>query len=154
MCGLAGEIACGPNSRADADRALPMLHAILHRGPDDVGLWESEAGAACLLHTRLSLVDMEGGQQPMGDAGAHVVIVYNGEFYGFEQIRSDLESRGVVFRTRSDTEVLLQLYLLLGPEFVRELEGEFAFVLHDRRSGRTLLARDRFGVKQIGRAHV
>jgi len=149
MCGLAGEIACAPNSRTDADRAIPMLHAILHRGPDDVGLWESETGAACLLHTRLSLVDPEGGRQPMSDPGSQVVIAYNGEFYDFEKARRELEARGVIFRTRSDTEVLLQLYLHRGPDFVHDLEGEFAFALFDRRKGQTMLARDRFGVKPL-----
>ena len=126
-----------------------MLHAILHRGPDDVGLWESETGAACLLHARLSLVDPDGGGQPMSDARGQVVIAYNGEFYDFERARSRLEARGVVFRTRCDAEVLLQLYLDRGPDFVRELEGEFAFVLFDRRNGQAMLARDRFGVKPL-----
>ena len=149
MCGLAGEIACGPNARTDADRALPMLHAILHRGPNGVGLWESETGAACLLHTRLSLVDLDNGHQPMSDVSGQVVIAYNGEFYGFERAREELEARGAVFQTRCDTEVLLQLYLHHGPDFVRDLEGEFAFVLFDRRSGQTMLARDRFGVKPL-----
>jgi asparagine synthase (glutamine-hydrolysing) len=147
MCGLAGEIACTAESRADAERALPMLQAILHRGPDDVGFWESDN--ACLLHARLSLVDLKGGRQPMTDVGENVVIAFNGEIYGFEQIRHELEAGGAVFRTRSDTEVLLQLYLHLGPDFVRHLEGEFAFVLVDFRNGQTMLARDRFGVKPL-----
>jgi len=149
MCGLAGEIACAPHSAANADRALPMLQAILHRGPDGVGSWESDISDACLLHARLSLVDLSGGSQPMSDAGESVVIAFNGEIYGFEQIRDELQASGVIFRTRSDTEVLLQLYLQLGPDFVRHLEGEFAFVLVDRRNGQTMLARDRFGVKPL-----
>jgi asparagine synthase (glutamine-hydrolysing) len=149
MCGLAGEIACGSGSRSDADRALPMLQAILHRGPDDVGLWEDERGDACLLHARLALVDLAGGRQPMADAGGNVVIAFNGEIYGFERARRELEARGAIFRTRSDTEVLLQLYLQNGPDFVRDLEGEFAFALFDRRNGQAMLARDRFGVKPL-----
>jgi Glutamine amidotransferase domain len=149
MCGLAGEIACAAHGRADADRAVPMLQAILHRGPDDVGLWDDETGEACLFHARLALVDFNGGKQPMTNFGEDVVIAFNGEIYGFERIRRDLETRGVVFRTRSDTEVLLQLYLRFGPDFVRGLEGEFAFVLVDRRNGQTMLARDRFGIKPL-----
>ena len=149
MCGLAGEVACAAHSRADVDRALPMLQAILHRGPDDVGSWDDETGAACLLHARLSLVDIAGGRQPMASFGGEVVIAFNGEAYGFERLRRDLERRGVTFCTRSDTEVLLQLYLRFGPEFVRELQGEFAFALVDRRNGRTMLARDRFGIKPL-----
>jgi asparagine synthase (glutamine-hydrolysing) len=101
------------------------------------------------LHARLSLVDPFGGHQPMVDPHEDVVIVFNGEIYGFEQARERLEAYGIVFRTRCDTEVLLQLYLHFGPDFVRDLEGEFAFVLVDRRNGRTMLARDRFGVKPL-----
>src|SRR5262245_9800787 len=111
MCGLAGEIACTAHARADADRALPMLQAILHRGPDDVGSWDDGTGAVCLFHARLALVDFNGGKQPMTNVGADVVIAFNGEIYGFERIRHELEEIGVAFQTRSDTEVLLQLYL-------------------------------------------
>jgi asparagine synthase (glutamine-hydrolysing) len=149
MCGLAGEIACTIHGMADADRAVPMLQAILHRGPDDVGAWQDPAGDACLLHARLSLVDLEGGKQPMATIGEDLVIAFNGEIYGFERMRRELEKSGAVFRTRSDTEVLLQLYLHFGPEFVRGLEGEFAFALIDRRRGLAMLARDRFGVKPL-----
>ncbi len=149
MCGIAGEIACTPHARVDADRALPMLQAILHRGPDDLGLWEDPQGAAALFHARLSLVDLQGGCQPMADVGNRVVIAFNGEIYGFARLRHELEAGGAIFRTDSDTEVLLQLYLRDGPDFVAGIEGEFAFVLHDRRDGQTMLARDRFGVKPL-----
>ncbi len=149
MCGIAGEIACTPHARTDADRALPMLQAILHRGPDDLGLWEEPQGAAALFHARLSLVDLQGGCQPMADIGNRVVIAFNGEIYGFARLRRELEAGGAIFQTDSDTEVLLQLYLRDGPDFVAGIEGEFAFVLHDRRNGRTMLARDRFGVKPL-----
>jgi asparagine synthase (glutamine-hydrolysing) len=149
MCGFAGEIACASHSTASAERALVMLQAILHRGPDGVGLWEADDGSACLLHARLAMVDPLDGQQPMADANEDATIVFNGEIYGFEQLRQGLAARGVVFRTRCDTEVLLHLYLQSGPDFVRDLEGEFAFVLVDRRKGRTMLARDRFGVKPL-----
>lgn len=154
MCGFAGEItwadmAGSSRRRADAERVLPMLQAILHRGPDEVGMWLDPAGSACFAHARLSLVDPDNGQQPMSDAAEQVVIVYNGETYGFERARAALAAQGVVFQTRCDTEVLLQLYLHYGPDFVRELEGEFAFVLLDRRHGLAMLARDRFGVKPL-----
>ena len=149
MCGLAGEIACTRHAMADADRALPMLQAVLHRGPDEIGWWEDGFGNACLLHARLALVDLLGGRQPMATANDDVVIAFNGEIYGFELTRRALEARGVVFRGRSDTEVLLQLYLHLGPDFVRGLEGEFAFVLIDRRNGCAMLARDRLGIKPL-----
>jgi len=149
MCGLAGEIARWPNARSSGERALPMLQAILHRGPDDLGLWEDEQGRACLLHARLSLVDVRGGAQPMMDAGNNIVIAFNGEFYGFERARRELEAEGVIFRTHSDTELLLQLYLKFGLDFLEQIEGEFALVLFDLRNGRAILARDRFGVKPL-----
>jgi asparagine synthase (glutamine-hydrolysing) len=149
MCGFAGEIACASHSVASAERALIMLQAILHRGPDGIGLWEAQDRSACLLHARLAMVDLSGGQQPMAAADDDTIIVFNGEIYGFEELRRGLESRGIVFRTRCDTEVLLHLYRQAGPDFVRDLEGEFAFVLVDRHRGRTMLARDRFGVKPL-----
>ncbi|HET6158534.1 MAG TPA: asparagine synthase (glutamine-hydrolyzing) [Dongiaceae bacterium] len=149
MCGLAGEIACTAHGRADTERALPMLQAILHRGPDDVGAWQDPGGGACLLHARLALVDPSGGKQPMATMAEDVVIAFNGEIYGFKRMRRELERSGATFRTRSDTEVLLQLYLHFGPDFVRRLEGEFAFALIDRRNALAMLARDRFGVKPL-----
>lgn len=126
-----------------------MLQAILHRGPDDVGAWQDSSGDACLLHARLALVDLDGGKQPMAMMDEDLAIAFNGEIYGFERIRRELERCGAIFRTRSDTEVLLQLYSRFGPDFVRSLEGEFAFVLIDRRRGVAMLARDRFGVKPL-----
>jgi asparagine synthase (glutamine-hydrolysing) len=95
------------------------------------------------------LVDVEGGRQPMATPGEDIVIAFNGEIYGFERLRRELEERGATFRTRSDTEVLLQLYLHFGPDFVSRLEGEFAFALIDRRNRRAMLARDRFGAKPL-----
>jgi asparagine synthase (glutamine-hydrolysing) len=126
-----------------------MLQAILHRGPDDVGAWQDLSGDACLLHARLALVDLDGGKQPMAAMDEDLVIAFNGEIYGFERMRRELEGCGAIFRTRSDTEVLLHLYSYFGPDFVRRLEGEFAFALVDRKRGVTMLARDRFGVKPL-----
>lgn len=126
-----------------------MLQAILHRGPDDVGAWQESRGEACLLHARLALVDFGGGRQPMAMPGGDIVIAFNGEIYGFARWRRELEARGALFRTGSDTEVLLHLYQQFGPDFVSRLEGEFAFAIVDRVKGRTMLARDRFGVKPL-----
>jgi asparagine synthase (glutamine-hydrolysing) len=126
-----------------------MLQAILHRGPDDVGAWQDSRGDACLLHARLALVDLDGGRQPMAMPGGDIVVAFNGEIYGFARWRRELEARGAVFHTSSDTEVLLHLYRHFGPDFVSRLEGEFAFALVDRGKGRTMLARDRFGEKPL-----
>jgi asparagine synthase (glutamine-hydrolysing) len=126
-----------------------MLQAIAHRGPDGLGHWQDERGAACLYHARLALVDLVGGAQPMTDASGDLVIAFNGEIYDFRRTREKLEAQGALFRTRSDTELLLHLYSRHGPDFLSMIEGEFAFVLFDRRRGQALLARDPFGVKPL-----
>ena len=149
MCGIAGELALGPNVRTSCRRARPMLDASLPRGPDGCGAWQDQHGRAALLHCRLAIVDIERGHQPMHDARNRAVITFNGEIYGFEELRRELQADGHKFLTNSDTEVLLALYLRNGPEFVNRLEGEFAFVIYDRERKQALLARDRFGVKPL-----
>ena len=149
MCGIAGEIALTKFSSTDLERAWPMIHTILHRGPDDCRGWESKTKRAALLHSRLSIVDLEHGQQPMHGTEGEVTIVFNGEIYGFKRLRKELEQSGYRFATTSDTEILIALYLRDGPGFVDQLEGEFAFVLYDGGKQRTLVARDRFGVKPL-----
>ena len=84
-----------------------MLDAILHRGPDGWGAWQDPKGGASLLHCRLAIVDVEHGQQPMHDTHGHVTITFNGEIYGFERLRQELQADGYRFATRSDTEVLI-----------------------------------------------
>ncbi len=149
MCGIAGEIALEKNSQVSLERAWPMINAILHRGPDGVGDWEESSQRVALLHSRLAIVDITGGQQPMHGSAGDVTIVFNGEIYGFEHLREELEKGGYYFRTTSDTEVLIALYLRDGSGFVDHLEGEFAFVLYDGSNQKTLIARDRFGVKPL-----
>lgn len=147
MCGIAGEVSLG--GRVDLVRSKPMINTILHRGPDDIGAWADPSERVALLHCRLSIVDPARGQQPMHSTSGDVVIVFNGEIYGYERIRADLEKTGYQFQTSSDTEVLLALYVTHGPSFIDNLEGEFAFVLYDRKRRLTLAARDRFGVKPL-----
>lgn len=149
MCGFAGELALGPESRTDCRRARPMLEAILHRGPDSCGAWQDPERRAALLHCRLAVVDIEHGQQPMHDTHGRATIVYNGEIYGFKRLRRELQAGGYEFLTNSDTEVLLALYLRDGPDFVGQLEGEFAFVIYDHTKRLAILSRDRFGVKPL-----
>ncbi|MCF6313414.1 MAG: asparagine synthase (glutamine-hydrolyzing) [Verrucomicrobiales bacterium] len=136
-------------SPASADRALSMLHTLLHRGPDGKAVWLDPQKRASLAHARLSIVDLNGGTQPMHESCHQITVVFNGEIYGFEKIREELTQKGYRFRTLCDTEVLIALYLQYGIEFVDRLEGEFAFVLFDGRNGKTLIARDRFGVKPL-----
>lgn len=144
MCGIAGII--GPFSKQQGDKYIrQMLKAIEHRGPDSYGLW-SKDGVAFGMQ-RLSIIDIEGGDQPIWihDVG----IIFNGEIYNFKKLRLSLEQKGVVFKTHSDTEVILQLYLQKGLDFVEELEGMFGICLFDQRINKIFLIRDRLGVKPL-----
>ncbi len=145
MCGVIAR--WGPPGDRDALRAriAAGLAAIGHRGPDGRGIWIDEGIA--LGHARLAVIDVEGGAQPISNGGIHAVL--NGELYGFEAQRAELASRGHVFRTRSDSEVLVHLYEEHGDDFVRHLRGEYAFVLWDARQRRLLASRDRFGIKPL-----
>jgi asparagine synthase (glutamine-hydrolysing) len=124
-----------------------MLPALAHRGPDDSGVWNH--GPIALGHTRLSVIDLESGHQPMFNEDGSVAVVFNGEIYNFAELRADLEARGHRFATRSDTEVLVHLYEDRGPDMVSALRGMFAFAIWDVRARRLLLARDRFGIKPL-----
>src|SRR5690242_7617370 len=124
-----------------------MGDAIAHRGPDAEGFW-NEAGVG-LVHRRLSIIDLSGGDQPIGNEDGSVQVVFNGEIYNFQELRAGLEARGHRFRTHSDTEVLVHLYEEEGEHLVGRLRGMFAFALWDRRRRRLLLARDRVGIKPL-----
>ncbi|MGH7326294.1 MAG: asparagine synthase (glutamine-hydrolyzing) [Candidatus Rokuibacteriota bacterium] len=140
MCGIAGYVGSAPPELLPA-----MVRALAHRGPDDEGM-HVEAGLG-LGATRLAIIDLLTGRQPMAAAAAW--IVFNGEIYNFRQLRSALEGQGRVFQTRSDTEVILAAYETWGDGCVERLRGMFAFALWDRRHRRLLLARDRLGKKPL-----
>ena len=146
MCGIAGIVKFGqqPVERA---RLQSMGDSIRHRGPDDGGV--EIAGRAGLVHRRLSIIDIAGGHQPMANRGRDTWIAYNGEIYNFRELRAELEARGRVFATRSDTEVVLQAYETWGDACVERLQGMFAFAIWDVRRQRLLLARDRIGIKPL-----
>jgi len=146
MCGIAG-IFNLDGAPAEAAPLAAMAAAMRHRGPDDEGVWLD--GAAGLAHRRLSVLDLAGGHQPMGLADGTAWIVFNGEIYNHADLRNTLAARGAVFRTRSDTEVLLQLYAACGVRLLDHLEGMFAFAIWDPPRRRLLLARDRFGKKPL-----
>src|SRR5213593_1227620 len=142
MCGIAGHV--GPTAR----ELLPaMLGLLKHRGPDDSGIHEgADVG---LGMTRLAIIDLVTGQQPMGDVNGRYWIVFNGEIYNFRQLRAELEAAGRSFRTRSDTEVILQTYAAHGEAGVERLRGMFAFALWDSAERQLFLARDRLGKKPL-----
>ncbi|MBN1555826.1 MAG: asparagine synthase (glutamine-hydrolyzing) [Phycisphaerae bacterium] len=127
-----------------------MRDTLTHRGPDDAGIWVSSDGSVGLGHRRLSILDLsEKGRQPMTDELGRAVIVYNGEVYNFADLRRELQSGGVRFRSDTDTEVILQAYLAWGEAFVDHLEGMFAIALWDVAQRKLLLVRDRLGVKPL-----
>ena len=124
-----------------------MLDTIAHRGPDDSGSYLR--GRIGLGNRRLSIIDLQSGKQPISNEDGTVWVVYNGEMYNFPRLRTQLESRGHVFRTNSDTEAIVHLYEDFGERCVEHIGGMFAFALWDEKQGKLLLARDRIGQKPL-----
>ena len=146
MCSIAGII--NFNSIAQArDIAATMNGVMTHRGPDDAGIWSDRR--AVLAHRRLSIIDLSGGTQPLGNEDGSIQIVFNGEIYNYRQLRDRLKRRGHRFKTASDTEVIVHLYEEYGSELARHLQGMFAFAIWDSATGRVLLVRDRTGQKPL-----
>jgi asparagine synthase (glutamine-hydrolysing) len=147
MCGIAGKLFFNPQDRITRAEIDMMLGPIAHRGPDSQGIFlDRNAG---LGHCRLSIIDVGGGGQPMANEDETVWIVFNGEIYNFQSLREDLIARGHVFRSRTDTEVIIHLYEEFGPECLRHLQGMFAFAIWDKKCRRLFVARDRVGIKPL-----
>jgi asparagine synthase (glutamine-hydrolysing) len=142
MCGIAGFV-----GRVERETLERMVHALIHRGPDDHGLWVGPGVG--LGMRRLSIIDLAGGRQPMMNEDGALHVVFNGEIYNFRELRSQLGLRSHRLQTQSDTEVLLHLYEERGPDLVLPLRGMFAFALWDAPQQSLLLARDRLGKKPL-----
>jgi asparagine synthase (glutamine-hydrolysing) len=147
MCGIAGILFPHDGPRATRDDLARMCQSIRHRGPDGEGMYID--ADVMLGHRRLAVIDLHTGQQPMHDEQQRVTLVYNGEIYNYRELRSTLQQRGVVFRTESDTEVVLQCYLAYGEQCPSYFEGMFAFALWDHARKQLMLARDVFGIKPL-----
>ena len=147
MCGIAGVARTEPTGVPEA-MLVRMGEAIRHRGPDGAGVYAgSRVG---LSHVRLSIIDVDGGAQPIANEDGRVLIVFNGEIYNYLELREELVSRGHQFRTRSDTEVLVHGYEEWGRSgLLSRLNGMFAFAIYDRRDDSLFLARDRFGKRPL-----
>ena len=139
----------GPAGSVAGEDLRPGVQALHHRGPDGRGVWVSGDASVALGHTRLAIMDPVGGSQPICNEDGTVCASVNGEIYGFERQRRELEAKGHRFSTASDSEVLVHLYEERGLDALGELRGELAFVLYDHRRRRLIAARDRFGIKPL-----
>ena len=148
MCGIAGKLYRDPARPVESEVLERMSTVLAHRGPDDAGIYRQ--GSAGLVHRRLSIIDLSpAGHQPMANEDGTVWIVFNGEIYNFLDLRPDLFRRGHVFRSKSDTEVILHLYEEHGVDCLRFLRGMFAFAIWDAPRRQLFLARDRLGKKPL-----
>jgi asparagine synthase (glutamine-hydrolysing) len=147
MCGIAGYIDLRQRGEVDARIVGAMTEALFHRGPDSSGYFiEPDVGLGV---RRLRIIDLETGDQPIYNEDGSVVVVCNGEIFNYRELRDELVARGHVFRTRTDVEVLVHLYEEHGLAAVERLNGQFGFLIYDRRRRRALLARDHFGVNPL-----
>jgi len=146
MCGIAGTLNFD-GEKINPDLLRQMITMIRYRGPDDINVYT--AGPMGLAHARLSIIDLEGGRQPMHNEDKSLWITFNGEIFNYVELRKELVGKGHRFRTQSDTEVLLHLYEEKGEDCVRELNGQWAFAVWDEKARRLFLSRDRMGVRPI-----
>jgi asparagine synthase (glutamine-hydrolysing) len=147
MCGICGQYNFREPKPVDVATVRAMARSIAHRGPDDEGY--HFAGPVGLGFRRLSIIDLAGGHQPMSDAEETVWVIFNGEIYNFHELRRELESSGHVFRTRSDTEVIIHGYKQWGTEVLNRLNGMFGLAIWDDRRKRLVIARDSAGIKLV-----
>ncbi len=147
MCGICGQLVFDDSAQASAEGVRAMMDAMVHRGPDDQGLFCR--GPVALGVRRLSIIDPAGGHQPIFSEDGSKVVVLNGAIYNYVELRRELIARGHRFATRSDTEVIVHLYEEKGPECVGDLNGMFGLALWDADRRRLMLARDRLGIKPL-----
>lgn len=152
MCGIAGIFHLETAKPVDPARVTAMIATMPHRGPDGQGVWT--APGVGLGHCRLSIIDLAAGAQPMATSDDALVVSFNGEIYNFAEIRAELQERGHIFRTHSDTEVILHAYRQWGEACVHRFNGMFAFALYERATRSLWLVRDRLGVKPLYYAQV
>jgi asparagine synthase (glutamine-hydrolysing) len=147
MCGIAGILNLYRDGEISLDGLKRMISMVHHRGPDGNGFYCDERVG--LAHARLSIIDLEGGWQPIYNEDKTVCIVFNGEIFNYLELRQVLENKGHRFATRSDTEVIVHLYEEFGTECLSHLNGQFAFAIWDKRHKRLFIARDRVGIRPL-----
>jgi asparagine synthase (glutamine-hydrolysing) len=147
MCGIIGVLNRGGGPPAETALLTRMLALIQHRGPDECGLYQdSRLGMGSV---RLSIIDLATGQQPLANEDETLWIVFNGEIFNYVELMAELKSRGHVFRTSSDTEVIVHLYEEYGPRCVERMNGQFVFAIWDTRQNQLFMARDRVGIRPL-----
>ena len=149
MCGITGGVGVSAPSKLLLDA---QLKSIEHRGPDDTGTYLNQG--ISLGMCRLAIVEIASGKQPASDASDKINIVWNGEIYNYRELRSELEQRGIHCRDSSESEVVINLYLEFGLEFINKLNGMFAIAIHDARDNSLHLIRDRMGKKPLWISHL
>lgn len=148
MCGIAGFV--NKHTRTFDENLLHQMAGVIeHRGPDGEGFYADKERGIGLANRRLSIIDIEGGAQPISNGDRSIWITYNGEIYNFPELKKELEGKGKRFRTRSDTEVILRAYEVYGTAAFAKLNGIFGLAIYDKDLGKVFVARDPFGVKPI-----
>ena len=154
MCGIAG-ISCLNQDYPVGDTAANMAQALVHRGPDGVGVWVDRRRSLAMSHRRLAIIDLSvSANQPMHYAGGRFTLVFNGEIYNYRELRADLLAKGHRFETEGDSEVLLASYMEWGGACLSRLNGMFAIAIYDRDKDTIFMARDRAGEKPLYYAHI
>src|SRR5512141_2835857 len=144
MCGICGQYNFKSQKPASREIVVQMTKTLVHRGPDDEGFYFS--GPLGFGFRRLSIIDLEGGHQPMSDREESVWVVFNGEIYNYIELKKELENLGCNFRTKSDTEVIIHGYKQWGEEVFNHLNGMFGVAIYDVKKNRVILARDAMGI--------
>lgn len=148
MCGIAGFYQIIKQANPDRQTLERMIYPLQHRGPDDFGFYAGPR--AGLAHARLSIIDLEGGWQPLANEDKTLWIAFNGEIFNYPELREEFLDRGHTFTTHSDTEVIIHLYEELGPACLDRLNGQFAIAIYDEEQQQALfLARDRLGIRPL-----
>jgi asparagine synthase (glutamine-hydrolysing) len=147
MCGIAGGTKFHTQNSINTEILSNMLASIRHRGPDECGIFNAKE--LSIGNVRLSIIDIEGGQQPLSNKQNNIWIAYNGEVFNYIELRDELVEKGYHFKTKSDTEVLVLLYEEYGIDFLKKLNGQFALSIWDKRKKELILARDRMGIRPL-----
>lgn len=147
MCGICGQLSITDSRKVDPSLIEKMCDVMSHRGPDDHGVYISRGVG--LGHRRLSIIDLQTGKQPISNEDGNIWVVFNGEIYNYRDLRGELISKGHLFRTQTDTEVIVHLYEEFGDDFSKKLKGMFAIALWDDTQKKLILSRDRVGIKPL-----